>query len=80
MWPSCAGSPDWDVAVTVGEGDDAKNRPAADIAIELGPKVLAEFGQQEGEINYVRRAPRNARRSGGSTGWCPGAWTSKWWS
>ena len=49
---------DWDVAITEGEGDDAKNRPAADIAIELGPKVLAEFGQQEGEINYVRRAPK----------------------
>jgi carbon-monoxide dehydrogenase catalytic subunit len=49
---------DWDVAVTEGEGDEAKNRPAADIAKELGPKVLAEFGQQEGEINYVRRAPK----------------------
>ncbi|MCK9378453.1 MAG: hypothetical protein M0P73_20230, partial [Syntrophobacterales bacterium] len=49
---------DWDVAITEGEGDDAKSRPAADIAIELGPKVLAEFGQQEGEINYVRRAPK----------------------
>jgi len=49
---------DWDVAITVGEGDDAKSRPAADIAKELGPKVLAEFGQQEGEINYVRRAPK----------------------
>ena len=49
---------DWDVAITEGEGDDAKNRPAADIAIELGPKVLATFGQQEGEVNYVRRAPK----------------------
>ena len=49
---------DWDVAINEGEGDDAKSRPAADIAIEMGPKVLAEFGQQEGEINYVRRAPK----------------------
>jgi carbon-monoxide dehydrogenase catalytic subunit len=49
---------DWDVAITEGEGDDAKNRPAADIAKELGPKVLATFGQQEGEVNYVRRAPK----------------------
>ena len=49
---------DWDVAITEGEGDDAKPRPADDIAKELGPKVLAEFGQQEGEINYVHRAPK----------------------
>src|SRR5512135_2052574 len=49
---------DWDVAITEGEGEDAKPRAAADIAKELGPKVLAEFGQQEGEINYVRRAPK----------------------
>src|SRR5574340_388280 len=32
---------DWDVAITEGEGDEAKNRPAAEIAKELGPKVLA---------------------------------------
>jgi carbon-monoxide dehydrogenase catalytic subunit len=49
---------DWDVPVMVGEGEDAKPRSPEDIAKELGPKVLAEFGQQEGEINYVRRAPK----------------------
>jgi carbon-monoxide dehydrogenase catalytic subunit len=49
---------DWNVAITEGEGEDAKPRSATDIAKELGPKVLAEFGQQEGEINYVRRAPK----------------------
>jgi carbon-monoxide dehydrogenase catalytic subunit len=49
---------DWDVAITVGEGEDAKPRSPEEIAQELGPKVLAEFGQQEGEINYVRRAPK----------------------
>jgi len=49
---------DWDVPITVGEGEEAKSRPAEDIAKELGPKVLAEFGQQEGEITYVRRAPK----------------------
>jgi carbon-monoxide dehydrogenase catalytic subunit len=49
---------DWDVPITVGEGEDAKPRSAEDIAKELGPKVLAEFGQQTGEINYVRRAPK----------------------
>src|SRR5574340_556182 len=49
---------DWDVAITEGEGDDAKARPAADIAKELGPKVLATFGQQEGEVAYAKRAPK----------------------
>jgi len=49
---------DWDVPVTEGEGEDAKPRSPEAIAQELGPKVLAEFGQQQGEINYVRRAPK----------------------
>jgi len=49
---------DWDVPITVGEGEDAKPRPKNEIALELGQKVLAEFGQQDGEINYVRRAPK----------------------
>ncbi len=48
---------DWDVAITVGEGEDAKSRDKLAIAKELADKVLAEFGQQEGEINYVKRAP-----------------------
>jgi carbon-monoxide dehydrogenase catalytic subunit len=49
---------DWDVPLTEGEGEDAKPRSAEAIAQELGPKVLAEFGKQEGEINYVKRAPK----------------------
>jgi carbon-monoxide dehydrogenase catalytic subunit len=49
---------DWGVPLTVGEGEDAKSRSPEDIAKELGPKVLAEFGKQEGEITYVRRAPK----------------------
>jgi carbon-monoxide dehydrogenase catalytic subunit len=49
---------DWDVPVTEGEGEEAKPRSPEAIAQELGPKVLAEFGQQDGEINYVKRAPK----------------------
>jgi carbon-monoxide dehydrogenase catalytic subunit len=49
---------DWDVPTTAGEGEDAKPRPTNDIALELGQKILSEFGQQDGEINYVRRAPK----------------------
>jgi len=49
---------DWGVPITEGEGEDAKPRAPEAIAQELGPKVLAEFGQQTGEINYVKRAPK----------------------
>ncbi len=49
---------DWDVAITEGEGDDTKSRPKDAIALDLAEKVLKEFGQQEGEINYVKRAPK----------------------
>jgi carbon-monoxide dehydrogenase catalytic subunit len=49
---------DWDVALTEGEGEAAKSRTKVDIAKDLAEKVLREFGQQEGEINYVRRAPK----------------------
>jgi carbon-monoxide dehydrogenase catalytic subunit len=49
---------DWDVALTEGEGDDAKPRDKYAIAKDLAEKILAEFGQQSGEINYTRRAPK----------------------
>jgi len=49
---------DFDIAVTVGEGDDEKPRDMKEIAIELGEKALAEWGQQEGEIHFAKRAPK----------------------
>jgi len=49
---------DWNVAITEGEGDDAKARSKAAIAQDLADKVLLEFGQQSGEITYVHRAPK----------------------
>jgi carbon-monoxide dehydrogenase catalytic subunit len=49
---------DWDVPITVGEGDDVKSRPKAEIAQELADKVLMAFGQQSGELQYVARAPK----------------------
>jgi carbon-monoxide dehydrogenase catalytic subunit len=48
---------DWDVAISEGEGDEAKPRAKEAIAQELADKVLAEFGQQAGEITYAKRAP-----------------------
>jgi len=49
---------DWGVPTTIGEGEEAQPRPVNDIALELGEKILAEFGQQDGEITYVKRAPK----------------------
>ena len=71
---------DFGVPLTVGEGEEAKPRGKEEIAQELADIVLKEFGQQEGELTYVKRAPRSVRRSGAKKAWCPGAATSKWWS
>ena len=49
---------DWGVPLTEGEGEEAKSRPKEALAQDLADKVLAEFGQQSGEINYVKRAPK----------------------
>ncbi len=51
-------APDFDVAITVGEGEDEKPRDMKEIAIELGEKALAEWGRQEGEIYLAKRAPK----------------------
>lgn len=40
-----------DLGVEIGNRDDK------DIAIEVGKKALEEFGRQEGEIHYVKKAP-----------------------
>jgi carbon-monoxide dehydrogenase catalytic subunit len=49
---------DWGVAITEGEGDEAKPRSKEIVAQELADKVLAEFGQQTGELTYIKRAPK----------------------
>jgi carbon-monoxide dehydrogenase catalytic subunit len=49
---------DFGIPVTVGEGDDEKPRDTTEIAIELGEKALAQWGQQEGEVPLVKRAPK----------------------
>jgi carbon-monoxide dehydrogenase catalytic subunit len=36
---------------------ETEGRDKRQIAIELGEKVLAEFGRQEGELHFVKRAP-----------------------
>ena len=49
---------DYGVALTVGEGEAAKARSKEEIAQELADKILAEFGQQEGELTFIKRAPK----------------------
>ena len=39
-------------------GVETEGRSKEEIAIDVGRKALAEFGRQEGEILYVRRAPQ----------------------
>jgi len=51
-------APDFDVAITVKEGDQEVPRDIFDIAEEVGEKALAEWGKQEGEIYYAKRAPQ----------------------
>ncbi len=38
-------------------GVSIENRPVKEIAIEVGEKLLAEFGRQHGELYFVKRAP-----------------------
>jgi carbon-monoxide dehydrogenase catalytic subunit len=49
---------DYDVPIVEGEGEDAKPRAKEVIAQELADKVLKEFGQQEGELTFIKRAPK----------------------
>jgi len=37
---------------------ETEGRTTQEIAIDVGTKALAEFGRQEGELHYVRRAPQ----------------------
>jgi len=50
-------APDFDVAITVQDGDEEVPRDIYDIAQEVADKALAEWGRQEGEIYYAKRAP-----------------------
>ncbi len=49
---------DFDVATTVCVDGEDKDRDIYDIAAEVGEKALAEWGKQEGEIYYAKRAPK----------------------
>jgi anaerobic carbon-monoxide dehydrogenase catalytic subunit len=72
---------DYDVPLTEGEGDEAKARSTEVIAQELADKIMAEFGQQDGELVFRPSGPpRSGWSSGASSGSCPGAATSRSWN
>ncbi len=48
-----------------------KGRSIEEIALEVGQKALAEFGQQEGELMYLRRAPKKRQEIWRKTGIAP---------
>ncbi|MBU0513493.1 MAG: anaerobic carbon-monoxide dehydrogenase catalytic subunit [Proteobacteria bacterium] len=48
----------FEVPTKVKEGDELVDRDHNEIAVEVGEKALAEWGRQEGEIYYAKRAPQ----------------------
>ncbi|MEW6614872.1 MAG: anaerobic carbon-monoxide dehydrogenase catalytic subunit [Thermodesulfobacteriota bacterium] len=49
---------DFGVSSTVVVDGEEKDRDVYDIAVEVGEKALGEWGKQEGEIYYAKRAPK----------------------
>ena len=49
---------DFEVATTLTVDGEEKDRDLYDIAEEVGEKILGEWGKQEGEIYYAKRAPQ----------------------
>ena len=68
---------DFGIAITEGEGEDATPRKKEAIAQELADQVLKEFGQQEGELTFINRAPKKRQEIWRKRAWCPGAATSR---
>ncbi len=50
-------APDFDVPTTVIVDGEEQERDIYEIAVEVGEKALAEWGKQEGEIYFAKRAP-----------------------
>ncbi len=45
------------LAVAMDFGVETEGREIKDIAVEVGEKALAQYGQQDGELAYIKRAP-----------------------
>ena len=48
----------FDIAVTTGEGDDLAPRDKFEIARDIADAAMAQWGQQTGELIYLKRAPQ----------------------
>ncbi len=51
-------APWFDVATTVEVDGEVKDRDIDEIALEMAEKALAEWGKPEGELHYLKRAPK----------------------
>ena len=51
-------APHFGVAVTVEKDGQTLDRDVDEIALEVGEKALAEWGKDEGELLYLKRAPQ----------------------
>jgi carbon-monoxide dehydrogenase catalytic subunit len=51
-------APDLDVATTVEVDGEIQDRDIDEIALEVAEKALAEWGKMEGELYYLKRAPK----------------------
>ena len=51
-------APHFDVDVTVEVDGETKDRELAEIALEVAEKAVAEWGKPEGELYYLKRAPK----------------------
>ena len=45
-------------SVAMNIGIDVAEKSKKDLAIEVGEKLLSEFGQQEGALSFIKRAPK----------------------
>ncbi len=51
-------APDFDVATTVEVDGDTLDRNIDEVALEVAEKAIAEWGKNEGELLYLKRAPK----------------------
>ena len=61
-------------------GVEIGDRSVKEIAIDVGQKALAEFGRQEGELLFIKRAPLKRQEIWRKLGVIPRGLTGRSWS
>jgi len=64
-------APYFDVATTVDIDDEVADRDIDEIALEVAEKAINEWGKSEGELLYLKRAPRTLYEKWKKTGVLP---------